>query len=815
MKSCFHYGDKLLKNDQSRLNDLEKIALIGAGTMGTGIAIDLLDKTGLNIVMLDISEEALEGAEKDIREHFENLVERGQILEEDISEYTERASYTKDYGVLGDVDVIWEIATEKMEIKREIFGEIEKNADPAHLEFIFSNTSSHTTSELAQLFEDKFIREKFLTGHGYYPFQGNRLFDVMKGKYATGRTFRLGVAFAEQFLEKKVISLKKDHHGYIADPIFVAMSAIISWDVEKGQDLVELPLVFKALTANPFEVLDGTGHMPYTESCRHMGEALPDDDRLKGIYNKNGKRYPDWIKKLKEEGKTGKDSEENCGFFHWEDGEPAGVFDPKSGEYKEIEQINWKEFWSIKEAEALDQREGMIKSTEGLIKIAESDDRSGKSFRRYVVPLMLYALDLIQDGYATPGDINTSTREGLRFKHGLSEIIDEFLDHFGLDGFMGFVKKSAEENPDLKHLFDIDGDTGPREGKPSFLHRMKKEGWGNLLGYGRIYGTPVSQLNPLTGDMEIFYNDLRFVYPNAKDRIASIIFDNPLRGNVWNRYTLDQLDHAVGVCRDLYKKGDLGGIFFSAAGKNMGLFGAEARYFNEGWFDPKTGYEFPGEDHASYFSEAGMKIFRYIQESPILTTGAFGEKWGGGAEFTYFLDQRFDLDIRGVEFDTIEREMAETQKNTYNQPELDYSILAGFGAVQELRRLGLGDSQIDELFIQGMTATRAYQVGLSNGVNDDPFELLQEAYEALRLKVKYATPYPTALYNKQKKDSLEEGQNDERLIKQTGETFNPEKNPYVSVGILRLLNRGGRTPDQDFTVRGELPGWEDEYDELF
>ncbi len=133
---------------------------------------------------------------------------------------------------------------------------------------------------------------------------------------------------------------------------------------------------------------------------------------------------------------------------------------------------------------------------------------------------------------------------------------------------------------------------------------MKKRGWSNLLGYGRIYGTPVSQRNFTTGEMDIYYNDLRYIYPSKKDRVASIIFDNPLRGNVWNRNTLDQLDHAIGISVGLYEKGLLGALLFTASGKGMRMLGADARQFNKGWFDAKTGYKFLGEQEASYIHKS-------------------------------------------------------------------------------------------------------------------------------------------------------------------------------------------------------------------
>ncbi|MEI6900708.1 MAG: 3-hydroxyacyl-CoA dehydrogenase NAD-binding domain-containing protein, partial [Bacteroidota bacterium] len=289
MGTVFSYGNKLLQKEVAKLNSIKNIAVIGSGTMGIGIGIDILNKTNYHVIFIDVADTALERATHEIGNYFNGMASGGRMLEEQAAETLKRVTYSKDFALLGEAEIIWEAATERIDIKKSIFGNIEKYADPKKLVFIFSNTSSHTTAELAELFNDRFLMDKFLTGHGYFPFHANRLFDVMKGKYASEESFTAGVAFAEQILEKKVIALRNDHHGYVADPIFEGMAAIIQWDIHTGQDLVELPQVFEMLTANPYQVLDRTGHMPYTECAKHMGQALPDNDRLSSVYNQQGR----------------------------------------------------------------------------------------------------------------------------------------------------------------------------------------------------------------------------------------------------------------------------------------------------------------------------------------------------------------------------------------------------------------------------------------------------------------------------------------------------------------------------------------------
>jgi len=810
MKSAFSFGDKTIESSVNRVNQVRKVAVIGAGTMGQGIAVDLLTKTDYEVILLDVQTEALDRARAKLSDLWRQSVKSAQLRAEDVDTLVARTRYTQDYGDLADADIIWEVATERSEIKAKIFETIEKTADIKKIAAVFSNTSSHTTEELAVLFRAAAWREKLLTVHGYFPFEANRLIDVMKGKYASNETFNFGVVFADQILEKTVIALPVDHHGYITDPIFQGMGAIISWDVKTGQDIVQLGALWDLFTANPFSVLDQTGHMPYTESSRHLGRSLPPTDRLRGLYDRDGKHYPDWIAKLESTGSVGVNGPDRKGFYSWSTGPRSraeGVFDPGSGQYVPIGEVSRQEFWSYYEAGAFDRRAGKIKSAASLVHVAGADDAGGRAFRRYALPIFLYVLDMIQDGAATAGQINCSTRAGLRYKVGIIEVIDALIAHLTIDGLLELVRRARDENADdpyVMDMLDVDGLGGPRQGQPCLLHEMKKRNVKRLLGYGKFFRTPVAEFDFKTGQYRGCYLDLKFCEPSGRDRVCSIVFNNPMRGNVWNRAALDQLAHAFTRVLALHREGRCGAVLFTAGGSGMRMLGADAREFNRGWFEREKGYVPLGEEQVAAFTRQGMGLFRMIQQSPVASIGVFGEKWGGGAEFSYFLDLRYDVRAEGFFFDTLMRETVWQPKNTYNQPELDFAILGGFGAAGELKRLGLGDSVVFELFDQGMTADRAYQVALSNGVFDDELEALRRGYERARLMAKDA-PYSRALFKQQ----LARGIDDEALAQETGEVFNPKKNPFIRTGLLGLLDRGARAPKMDYSCKGiDLPGWD-------
>lgn len=809
MKRAFAFGDKSIESAVRRVNEVRCVAVIGAGTMGQGIAIDLLKKTDYELILLDVQAEALDRAKARFDAMRAADVRESRLRPEDAKRAEARISFTQSYDILARADIVWEVATERGEIKAKIFEAIEKNIDRDRIAAIFSNTSSHTTGELAVLFQSEALREKFLTVHGYFPFEANRLIDVMKGKFASSETFAFGTVFADQILEKTVVALAADHHGYLTDPIFQAMAALVSWDVRTSGDIIERGGLWDLFTVNPFQVLDQTGHMPYTESSRHFAGSLPENDRLRRLYHRNGNPYPDWIAKLERDHCTGVHSPSRRGFFAWGDGASPvirEVLDPASGKYLPIAEISRKDYWSFYEAAEQDRRSGKIKSAESLVHVACASDLGGRAFRRYALPICLYALDLIQDGIATPGQVNNSTRAGLRFKVGLIELIDALIAHLTIDGVIELVRRASDENSDdpyMVEMLDVDGESGPRKGRSCLLLDMKRRNVNRLLGYGTHYQTPVAEWNFETGTYRGSYLDLKVYGPSSKDRVVSIVFNNPLRGNVFNRAVIDQLTHAFGRVLELHHEGRCGGVLFTAAGTGMRMLGADAREFNRGWFESERGYAPLSEAEAAASSRNAVRLFRMIQQSPVASIGVFGEKWGGGAEFTYFLDLRYDLRTFGPVFDTLERQTQWRQKNTYNQPELDYAILPGFGAAGELKRLGMGDSAAFEIFDQGMTADRAHQIGLSHGVFDDEFEALRRGFERARSMAKDA-PYSRALF----KQELARGIDDEALAKETGETFNPRKNPFIRSGLLNLLDRAHKPPPMNYACTGiQLPGW--------
>ncbi|MEI8611723.1 3-hydroxyacyl-CoA dehydrogenase NAD-binding domain-containing protein [Enterovibrio sp. Hal110] len=101
-------------------SNISSISVIGAGTMGIGIAIAFID-AGFNVTLVDTTEEQCSLGLKKIREHYEKMHEKGRISIAEKQQALSLMSSTYDYGKLADIDLVVEAAFEKMSVKKMIF----------------------------------------------------------------------------------------------------------------------------------------------------------------------------------------------------------------------------------------------------------------------------------------------------------------------------------------------------------------------------------------------------------------------------------------------------------------------------------------------------------------------------------------------------------------------------------------------------------------------------------------------------------------------------------------------------------------------
>jgi 3-hydroxybutyryl-CoA dehydrogenase len=163
--------------------EIRRIGVIGAGQMGRGIA-HVCALAGLSVVLTDVSAEVLGKARELIEGSLTRQVARGRIREEDKAAALTRIAEASDYRAFGDCDMVIEAATEKEDVKREIFKKLVPMLSPAAL--IASNTSSISITRLASATDRP---GRFIGMHFMNPVPVMSLVELIRGIATDEATF--------------------------------------------------------------------------------------------------------------------------------------------------------------------------------------------------------------------------------------------------------------------------------------------------------------------------------------------------------------------------------------------------------------------------------------------------------------------------------------------------------------------------------------------------------------------------------------------------------------------------------------------------
>ena len=171
---------------------IQKVAIIGAGTMGGGIAMNFAN-AGIPVTMLELKEEALEKGLALIRKNYENSAKKGKLTQEQVETRMALLSGTTTYDDLADVDLVIEAVFEKMEVKKAVFSELDRVCKAGAI--LASNTSTLDIDEIAT----STSRPEDVIGlHFFSPANVMRLLEVVKAEKTSAEVIKTCMKLAKR-----------------------------------------------------------------------------------------------------------------------------------------------------------------------------------------------------------------------------------------------------------------------------------------------------------------------------------------------------------------------------------------------------------------------------------------------------------------------------------------------------------------------------------------------------------------------------------------------------------------------------------------
>ncbi len=196
-----------------KVEEIKTIGVVGAGTMGSGIA-QVAAASGFNVILRDVSEAALDRGFKIIERSLGKLTKKGKLTEEGAKEILGRITKTLELKDMAGADLVIEAAFEKMEVKKELFGELDKVCRPDVV--LASNTSSLSITEIAA---STGRPDKVVGMHFFNPVPVLPLVEIVQGLTTSDETVELAYQVALK-LGKSPIKTK-DQPGFIVNRILV------------------------------------------------------------------------------------------------------------------------------------------------------------------------------------------------------------------------------------------------------------------------------------------------------------------------------------------------------------------------------------------------------------------------------------------------------------------------------------------------------------------------------------------------------------------------------------------------------------------
>ncbi len=234
---------------------MKKIAVLGAGIMGAGIA-QVAAQAGYAVILRDLQMSLVKDGLQTIEHNLDSLLKKGRLEQAGKQQIIEQIHGTIDLAELNDVDLVIEAVVENMSVKRQIFAELD-NICPLHT-ILATNTSSLSITEIAASTNRQ---DKVMGMHFFNPVPSMKLVELIRGMETSDHTVDEARTFIQQIGKENVL-INRESPGFIVNRVLVPYINEAIWLYGEG---IEKEVIDQAMTLGagmplgPLEMADMIG----------------------------------------------------------------------------------------------------------------------------------------------------------------------------------------------------------------------------------------------------------------------------------------------------------------------------------------------------------------------------------------------------------------------------------------------------------------------------------------------------------------------------------------------------------------------------
>ena len=382
--------------------NIEKVAVLGAGVMGAQIAGHLAN-AGIPSYLFDINDELAKNGVDSL-----TSLKPAPLYKPKNAELVTSCTYDNDIEKIAEVDWVLEAVVERLDIKEKVYNNLLPHLKDTAI--LTSNTSGIPLTDLTSSLPDD-VKQRFMITHFFNPPRYMQLLELVRGEQTSDETYNTLVEFGESVLGKGIVHAK-DTPNFIGNRIGVyGMMTTMNLAIKQGLTIEEVDKLTGPISGRPKSATFRTADVVGLDTMRHVSKttyekALDDEERDMFI-------IPDILNQLIDSGRLGQKTK--AGFYKKNEDRSIHSVDFKTGEYTPQEKVRFDCFRIAKDRQKLPDK---------LKALCYGDDRGSKYFWEITAKTLIYSANRIPEISDDIVNIDNAMKWGFGWEKGPFESWD-------------------------------------------------------------------------------------------------------------------------------------------------------------------------------------------------------------------------------------------------------------------------------------------------------------------------------------------------------------------------------------------------------